>query len=118
MTGETSLNDVFVLLHVKLFHFSAGAGGEHALQRFPRGRLQRVSEAGGVRPQERPAHINRSELLLYFSTKKYLQHRNMKLLQVKLRMWEMKFQVVKSLNSNVDEFLWRNLNHPAVLFDS
>lgn len=41
---------------------SAGSGGEHTLQRLPRGRLAGVAEARGLRAEKRPAHIDRSEL--------------------------------------------------------
>lgn len=41
---------------------SAGSGGEHTLQRLPRGRLAGVAEARRLRAEKRPAHINRSEL--------------------------------------------------------
>lgn len=49
------------ILSNALFSLSADVGGEHALQRLPRRRLSGVPEARGIRAQERPAHINRSD---------------------------------------------------------
>lgn len=51
----------------QLLLFPSDPGGEHSLQRFPRGGLSGIPKAGGLCAQKRPAHINRSELSLCLS---------------------------------------------------
>lgn len=52
----------WTILHSSVLFFrSAGPGGRNSLQWLPRGRVSGVPEARGIRAQERPAHINRSD---------------------------------------------------------